>query len=399
MIRYLNSLSFAKYGKVLLDCTLTHNIPDSKNYKEEIITLKKEPTTLNYLDADWMYLDFEDEITILAVSHIKDEQEIVYFYLDKPIAISHGVYFALIPLFESSTVRCCMKSSGAWIPQVTPVRNACLSISRQMSITNIYTIFYQEQKKSFLFKGESHEMAEMTYADKGTIHCVIEGTDTILSQGDMIVAGPNQWHMLYADSDYPISFITITFDIQCPFLELLINRKFSLDSNTTMLLTKILEERMKPDMFTNDMIISELQQLLLIILRMRNPSMKKLRTSISMHNESKIINDATEYIMDHIYTKLSVSNVAKAMNVSTSHLSLLFQRHLQIPPGTYIRNAKLEESKSLIAKGENNFSEIAKQLHYTSVHHFSKQFKQQYGSTPTEYAKSIHFTGESKNGR
>jgi len=394
MIRYLNSLSFSNYGKVLLDCASVRGFPTGADYREEILTLKNEPPRLHYLDADWLYLDFLDGVTILAVSLEAGEQEIVYFYLDKAIAISHGVYFSLIPLFESSTVRSSMKQNGAWISQSIPVRSACLSISRQMSITNIYTIFYQEQVKTFMFKGETHQMAEITYADKGTIHCVVEGVNTTLTQGDMLITGPNQWHTLYANSDYPVSFITITFDIQCSFLELLINRKFSLDSDATDLLTKILRESTSPDMFTNDMIISELKQLLITILRMKKPGMKKLRTSISVHAESKIVKDAAEHIVTNIYTKLSVSQVAKEMNVSSSHLSLLFQRHLQIPPGTYIRNAKLEESKLLIIKGENNFSEIAKKLHYTSVYYFSKQFKQHFGSTPTEYAKSIHVPGE-----
>jgi len=398
MIQYLSSLGFANYGRVLRDCTPAHGFPTGTDYREEVLTLKKESTKLHYLDTGWLYLDFIDGVTILAVSHNTDEQETIYFYLDKAIAISHGVYFSLIPLFDSSTVRWCINQSGVLISRPIPTNSSRLSISQQMSITNIYTIFYQEQAKTFIFKGESHEMTEITYADKGTIHCVVEGVGTRLSQGDMLITGPNQWHMLYAESDYPVGFITITFSIQCPFLDLLINRKFSLDSDTTLLLKKILQEYSTPDMFTNDMIISKLQLLLLTILRMKNPSMKKLQTSFSVHTESTIVKNAAEYIVANIYTKLSVDQVAKAMNVSSSHLSLLFKRHLQIPPGTYIRNAKLEESKSLIVKGEHNFSQIAKMLHYTSVYHFSKQFKQHFDATPTEYAKSIHGSRISNRG-
>ena len=60
-----------------------------------------------------------------------------------------------------------------------------------------------------------------------------------------------------------------------------------------------------------------------------------------------------------------------------------------ISPGEYIRRVKLEESKCLIREGRMNFSKIAELLHYSSIHHFSRQFKDKFGMTPSEYAKSI----------
>ena len=50
---------------------------------------------------------------------------------------------------------------------------------------------------------------------------------------------------------------------------------------------------------------------------------------------------------------------------------------------------KLEESKTLIRKGELNFSQIAEALSYTNIHHFSRQIKEHFGISPTEYAKSL----------
>ena len=50
---------------------------------------------------------------------------------------------------------------------------------------------------------------------------------------------------------------------------------------------------------------------------------------------------------------------------------------------------KLEESKKLIREGKMNFTQIAAQLQYSTVHHFSRQFKEKFGLTPTEYARAI----------
>ena len=81
--------------------------------------------------------------------------------------------------------------------------------------------------------------------------------------------------------------------------------------------------------------------------------------------------------------------VAKNAKVSPSYLTALFQKHLQISPGEYIRRIKLQESKQMIREGSMNFTEISEALQYSTVHHFSRQFKEKFGITPTEYAKSV----------
>ena len=43
----------------------------------------------------------------------------------------------------------------------------------------------------------------------------------------------------------------------------------------------------------------------------------------------------------------------------------------------------------MIREGKLNFTAIAEELNYSTVHHFSRQFKEKFGITPTEYAKSI----------
>jgi AraC-like DNA-binding protein len=43
----------------------------------------------------------------------------------------------------------------------------------------------------------------------------------------------------------------------------------------------------------------------------------------------------------------------------------------------------------MIREDDLNFTEIAAALHYSTVHHFSRQFKEKFGITPSEYAKSV----------
>ena len=85
----------------------------------------------------------------------------------------------------------------------------------------------------------------------------------------------------------------------------------------------------------------------------------------------------------------SVPIVAQRVGVSPSYLTALFHQNLQISPGEYIRRIKLQESKQMIRENSMNFTEIAAALQYSTVHHFSRQFKEKFGITPSEYARSV----------
>jgi len=143
-------------------------------------------------------------------------------------------------------------------------------------------------------------------------------------------------------------------------------------------------------MFSQDIILSQLNLILLYLLReSANPTEHKLQPSNSIHSENEIIRQAQQFISSHIREKLSVPMVARQVDVSPSYLTALFHKNLQISPGEYIRRIKLQESKQMIRENDLNFTQIAHALQYSTVHHFSRQFKEKFGITPTEYAKSV----------
>ena len=208
-------------------------------------------------------------------------------------------------------------------------------------------------------------MLELTYVDKGSIHSVAGGQDLVLEQGDMAIYGPNQWHMQYADRDCAPSYITITFDLEGDSLERLLNRKFRTPQKAVLLLQQMLRERDQEDVYTGDMLISLLGQLLLTVLReAEGPAHAPLRTANAIHSENEVVGHAQRFIGQNVRQKLSVPMVAREVGVSPSYLTALFHKNLQISPGEYIRRAKLQESKLMIAR-EDDFTEIAQVLQYS----------------------------------
>ena len=232
-------------------------------------------------------------------------------------------------------------------------------------------------------------MYELTYVDRGQLHCVVDGNGFLLKQGQLMVFAPNQWHMQYTDLNLSARFLTIAFDLDSELKLNLSNRIFELSSAEAVFLKQLLHEMDINDVFSGDFIRSNLKMLLLSILRDAGGRKKRLKTPVALRNENIIVSRTLQYIADHVYDKLSVETVARETGVSASHLTALFHRQMNISPGEYIRRVKLEESKALIREGKMNFSQIAAALNYSTIHHFSRQFKDHFGFSPSEYSKSI----------
>lgn len=389
MIQNLNRLSFLNYGRVLSDRLEYRGFPHSDDYQEQILAYSGSNVAVCRVTGSELYLDFEDGMTILAVSE-SPEESMVCFYLDKPVCLKAGICFAIIPYRECCTVRMSRHvSSGLLL--VAPFRPAeDFKLRHKLRLREIYTIFYQEKERGFFFKGEKHDILELTYVDKGRLHSVVGGNDYLLEQGDLMLYGSDQWHMQYADMDCETSFLTVTFDMDNYDLSALYNRKFCLSSQSVGLVKALVQECERDDPFCGDMVLSLLTQLLVSVLRAAESGVEdRLKTPTSIHNENEIVNRALCYIAENVYSRLSVTAVARAADVSPSHLTSLFHKCMQISPGEYIRRTRLQESKALIREGQMNFTQIAALLQYSTVHHFSRQFKDAFGITPSEYAKAI----------
>ena len=382
MIRNLNQVSFQGYGSVLPE--RAQNKKNAQQTESRLVHLACGDGPVFYAESE-VYLGCGTGSSVLSVSH--DGQSYQHYYLDKQICIHDGVYFALTAPWGEATVE--ITCQRVLEPMGTRKMES-VKVEKGLEVENVYTFFYHEKEQGFLFAGESHPMLELTYVDQGSLHSVADGLDLLLKQGEMVLYGPNQWHMQYADIGMAPRYITVTFDVRGLDWEILANRKFAAPQKVVSLMQQMLREQERMDEYSADMILCQLTMLLVQLLRQANsPSEAKLQTSNAIHSENEIIRRAQIYVSTHIREKMTVPSLARQVDVSPSYLTALFHKNLQISPGEYIRRIKLQESKQMIRENNLNFTEIAAALQYSTVHHFSRQFKEKFGITPTEYAKSV----------
>ena len=383
MIQHLNPVQFQRFGSILPERRNATPAPDfTEGWQTLRLTTEEAPVYRTEAEA---LITPDAGITILSVS--ENGGAFLDFYLDKPVRLNAGLRFCLTALRGASTAA--ISTPEPPQPAGSYTRSEGFSVNHLLHVKSLYTFFYHEKEQGFLFSGEAHPMLELTYVDQGSLHSVADGQDLLLDQGDMVLYGSDQWHMQYSDIGVAPRYVTVSFDIAGGDLSPLLNRKFHAPQKAVLLLQQMLLEQERMAEYAGDMILNLLTQILLILLREKDTDTTGLKPTHSLRNENEIIQRAQQYISTHIREKLSVPLVARSIDISPSYLTALFHKHLQIAPGEYIRRIKLQESKQMIREASMNFTEIASALQYSTVHHFSRQFKEKFGITPSEYAKSV----------
>ena len=78
---------------------------------------------------------------------------------------------------------------------------------------------------------------------------------------------------------------------------------------------------------------------------------------------------------------------AAAFHMSAPHLNWLFRRATGTPLLKYHRRMRMARAAALLRSGEANVSQVAARLGFSSLHHFSAEFKKEVGASPRRYAR------------
>lgn len=94
---------------------------------------------------------------------------------------------------------------------------------------------------------------------------------------------------------------------------------------------------------------------------------------------------AVRYIHDNLYRPISVEEVASHIHVSARHLTRLMQEFTGTAPAAYIEQARIERAHAQLMHGTKSIKEIAAEVGYDDVHHFTRVFTRRVGSSPGRF--------------
>ena len=372
--------AFKDFGDIIYD-----DMDFSSSHK--INLNNKSIDNLKLVTNDYTFIKVTKGVVMILVSF--DSNNIKSFIINRSLHLKKGIYFNFISISDEASVEVLTNTEFKSIKLDNPFNYS--NISSSLDISEIYTKFYQEKGTNYNFSGEKHSYWELTYVDKGELLTTIDGVSYHLKQGDLIFYAPMQFHTQSTFEKISSSYLTINFKMNFNHADLLCNKIFSLKRDSYFIVTRLIEELSNDNLYSNDLSLCYLKQLIIQMLRLDNSHFhSKPTTHMQQTYENELLNDILLYIDNNIYEKISVSTLCEHFCISTSMLHSLFRKNMNNTAKNYINELKLSKSKELIRNSTHTLSEISEMLGFSSIHYFSKKFKSYFNISPTEYSKSIY---------
>jgi AraC-like DNA-binding protein len=100
------------------------------------------------------------------------------------------------------------------------------------------------------------------------------------------------------------------------------------------------------------------------------------------------IQEVVRYVSANYLERVTIDELAFLFKTNRATLCRDFKRETGKTLIAYINEKKLALAKKRITESNDTFTEISRELHFESVHYFTRFFKQHTGLTPKEYRRA-----------
>ena len=104
--------------------------------------------------------------------------------------------------------------------------------------------------------------------------------------------------------------------------------------------------------------------------------------------EDRAVKLVKDYIEEHYSENISLQDLSVTCHLTAFHLIRVFKNHIGVPPHIYLKQVRIKRAKEFLAKGFLPVY-VAHEMGFVDQSHFSKQFKQITGITPSQYSNFI----------
>ncbi|WP_347838248.1 AraC family transcriptional regulator [uncultured Draconibacterium sp.] len=105
---------------------------------------------------------------------------------------------------------------------------------------------------------------------------------------------------------------------------------------------------------------------------------------------AKVIEQVRFLMRQNIETEYNMEELARVHHVGYSYFRKMFKKYTGVSPAQYHLQLRIIRAKELLVSTDKNISEIAIQLGFQNVYHFSMLFKKKTGMSPSEFRKRLN---------
>lgn len=248
----------------------------------------------------------------------------------------------------------------------------------------------------------SHDFLEIAYIMSGNGRYRIEGRLYDVGEGDLLIINPHVLHqgLVIKPENAATEFFVGASDIRFKGLpentmplpkEPVIHTSGEFRQKIARICASMEAENAVCWQGRYSMMKAYLMQMLLLIVRQQ---MEPLRINKGQAFESfgrkYVVEQVISYFEDHYAEKVSLDGIAENMYLSPFYISRIFKSEIGDTPIHYLINIRLDRAKELLESGfAGSIQEVAAQVGYDDVYHFSKLFKKRYGFPPSQARKKL----------
>ena len=104
-------------------------------------------------------------------------------------------------------------------------------------------------------------------------------------------------------------------------------------------------------------------------------------------NWIKTINDAIEYMENHLRDEIALADIAEHVNLSAFHFQRAFSLLTEMSPAEYLRKRRLSQAGADLISGDEKVIDVALKYCYDSPESFTKAFTRFHGVSPMQVKK------------
>lgn len=251
-----------------------------------------------------------------------------------------------------------------------------------------------------------HNFLEITYITRGTVIHTLNGTKSILKQGNFAIVDYRSVHSYQTKGNstydnYDCLFLPEFLDpllrgtesLSAIFEHYLLHFNMQAltqnpahmifhdsDGKILSILKKMHHEYEMRKPGWKEMLRCHLVELLLLTIRQLD--------NASIASESKnIITHIVAYINENYMEPLTLKFFAEQMNYSLSHLSKEFKKTMGVSFVAYLQNHRIMQSCRLLISTKKSIAEISNSVGYSDIKFYTHLFKQITGVPPSKFRK------------
>lgn len=273
-----------------------------------------------------------------------------------------------------------------------------------VTVNKLANIHYFEFTNQFHTEKGCHSFRELLYVDSGYITVDAENYDGKVSENQIIIHQSNETHSLYCPENETPNVIIIGFECNCTELDVFSKAPTTLNDSQKKLLTEVIKEgrnvfmppydipgqkdmkKRKDYPFGADQLIKiKLESLFIELIRGKITASENKTPSVS---DDKI-QEIARYLDENFREKIKLSELCFLFGTNTTTLCNKFFATYGETVISYVNRLKIKEAKKLMRGNNYNLTEISSMVGFSTIHYFSKTFKQYEKKSPTAYIKTI----------